>query len=316
MAKITINDLLEAGVHFGHQTKRWNPKMKPYIFGTRHGVTIFDLTVTLRSLAQACEFLRETAMNNRGILFVGTKRQSQELVREAAEQTQMFHMCDRWLGGTLTNNAVIMRRARRLVEMRRMVADGEVEKMPNKEASNLRRELRKLEQSLSGIVSMRRLPGALIVADIERDNIAVREASRLGIPVVAIVDSNCDPDLVDYVIPGNDDAVRSIKVLLSALVSAINEGRSQAVKIEEPTAAEQEAADQAAEAAAARPSQRRGPRTGAGSDRGARPGTRGRAAPRTAPRTASRAAPRREPAAKAESAPPAAEPQQPPAPQA
>ena len=227
MAKVTVNDLLEAGVHFGHQRKRWNPKMKPYIYGVRHGVTIFDLTVTMRQLAKACEFLRQTAADGGSILFVGTKRQAREVVREAAEQTGMFHMCDRWLGGTLTNNQVIMTRARHLTKLRQMDADGEIAKMPNKEASKARRELSKLERSLSGIVNMRKLPDAMVVVDVERDDIAVREAKRLGITVVAVVDSNCDPDLIDYVVPGNDDAVRAIRVLIDAMVTAVAEGRSQ-----------------------------------------------------------------------------------------
>ncbi len=224
MAKITIQDMVKAGVHFGHQTKRWNPKMKPFIYGTRHGVTIFDLTITMGNLAQACDFLRDTVANGGNVLFVGTKRQSQEIVREAAQQTGMFYMADRWLGGTLTNNAVIMRRARYMKSLRDMQNNGDIDKMPNKEASSARRELEKLERTLSGIADLAKLPDALVVVDVERDHIAVCEASRLGIPVVAIVDSNCDPDMIDYVVPGNDDAVRSIGLLAGAFAQAITDG--------------------------------------------------------------------------------------------
>ena len=225
MAKITIQDMVKAGVHFGHQTKRWNPKMKPYIYGTRHGVTIFDLTVTMRRLAKACEFLRDTVAKGGNVIFVGTKRQSQEIIREAAKSTGMFFMADRWMGGTLTNNNVIMTRARYMQKLRKMEDAGEIDEMPNKEASRARRELSKLERSLIGIADMRKLPDVMVVVDIERDHIAVNEAKRLGIPVVAIVDSNCDPDEIDYIVPGNDDAVRSIQILLGAFVQAVKEGR-------------------------------------------------------------------------------------------
>ncbi len=240
MAKISVNDLLEAGVHFGHQTKRWNPKMKPYIFGARHGVTIFDLTKTIRQLAESCEFLRSTVADGGNVLFVGTKRQAQELVRDAAEKTGMYHMCDRWLGGTLTNNRVIMTRVKRLTELRKMQADGTIEDMPNKEASSARRELGKLERSLSGITTMRKLPDAMVVVDVERDDIAVREANRLNIPVIGIVDSNCDPDLIDFVVPGNDDAVRSLKILVSAFVAAVQEGLQLGGRREQPEPEEEE----------------------------------------------------------------------------
>lgn len=241
MAKITIQDMVKAGVHFGHQTKRWNPKMKPYIYGTRHGVTIFDLTVTMRRLAKACEFLRDTASKGGNVIFVGTKRQSQEIIREAAKGTGMYFMADRWMGGTLTNNNVIMTRARYMQKLRKMEDAGEIDEMPNKEASRARRELSKLERSLIGIADMRKLPDVMVVVDIERDHIAVNEAKRLGIPVVAIVDSNCCPDDIDYIVPGNDDAVRSIQILLGAFVQAIKEGRGlsgrEDIPQEEKTAA-------------------------------------------------------------------------------
>ena len=221
---VAITDLLEAGVHFGHQTKRWNPKMKPFIYGTRNGITIFDLTVTMRMLADACEFLRDTVANGDNVLFVGAKRQAQETVREAAERTGMFYMCDRWLGGTLTNNHVVLKRVGYMKRLQAMETDGTTAKMPKKEVAKLRREREKLERTLIGIAGMGRLPAALVVVDVARENIAVREANKLGIPVVAIVDSNCDPEPVDYVVPGNDDALRAIKVLIDALAAAIQEG--------------------------------------------------------------------------------------------
>lgn len=251
MQKVTVQDLMEAGVHFGHQTKRWNPKMKPYVYGVRHGVTIFDLGVTIRKLAEACEFLRNIAQENGSILFVGTKRQSQGLMREAAEKTGSYHMCHRWLGGTLTNNRVVMSRVKRLNELRRMEADGDIDEMPNKEAAAARRELGKLERVLGGIADMRKLPDVLVVADIERDDIAVKEAMRLDIPLVAIVDSNCNPDPIDYVIPGNDDAVRSLKVILNVLAAAILDGKNQAGK-EDDTQSEQLSADVTAHVTAAK----------------------------------------------------------------
>lgn len=224
MAAVTINDLLEAGVHFGHQTKRWNPKMKPYIYGTRNGITIFDLTVTMRHLAEACGFLRNTVNEGGNVLFVGAKRQAQEAVREVAERLGMFYMCDRWLGGTLTNNRVVLSRVNYMKKLREMIADGTTQRMPKKEVSRIRRELGKLERTLGGISEMRSLPAALTVVDVEREAIAVREAKKLNIPVVAIVDSNCDPDDVDYVVPGNDDALRAIKVIIDALATAIEDG--------------------------------------------------------------------------------------------
>jgi small subunit ribosomal protein S2 len=222
--KTTISDLLEAGVHFGHQTKRWNPKMKPYIYGTRNGITIFDLTITMRHLSSACEFLRETVAGGGSVLFVGAKRQAQEVVREAAEQCGMFFMCDRWLGGTLTNQRVVLSRVAHLKRLQEMETDGSLTHLPKKEVAGLRRERQKLEQTLRGIAEMKGLPTAMIVVDVGREDIAVREAAKLGIPVVALVDSNCDPGDVDFVIPGNDDALRAIKVVIDSLAAAIRDG--------------------------------------------------------------------------------------------
>jgi small subunit ribosomal protein S2 len=236
MQRTTITDLLEAGVHFGHQTKRWNPKMKPFIYGTRNGITIFDLTVTMRHLAAACEFLRETAAKGGSVLFVGAKRQAQEVVREAAEQCGMFYMCDRWLGGTLTNQRAILSRVGYLKKLQQMETDGSMAALPKKEVAGLRRERGKLEKTLRGVAEMKGLPAALVVVDVGREDIAVREAVKLGIPVVAIVDSNCDPENIDYAIPGNDDALRAIKVVIDALAGALREGSGARVKSDEAPA--------------------------------------------------------------------------------
>ena len=246
MEKTTIVDLLEAGVHFGHKTKRWNPKMKPYIYGGRNGITIFDLTITMRQLAEACDFLRDTAAKGGQILFVGAKRQAQECVREIAERLNMPYMCDRWLGGTLTNQKVVLTRVQFMKKIRAQEADGSLEKLPKKEVAGLKRELGKLESALGGIANLNRLPDAVVVVDVAREHIAVSEAAKLGIPVVAIVDSNCNPDDVDYVIPGNDDALRSIKVLCDTLAASIEDGLStlqkKNVSEEAPAAAEKEEA--------------------------------------------------------------------------
>ncbi|MBR6471020.1 MAG: 30S ribosomal protein S2 [Victivallales bacterium] len=249
MAKITITDLLEAGVHFGHQKRRWNPKMKKYIYGTRNGITIFDLGKTMQQLAVACDFLTETAANGGQILFVGAKRQAQECVKAAAEAVGMPYMCDRWLGGTLTNQKVVLTRIAFMKKLRAQMADGSIEKMPKKQVAGLKRELTKLETSLGGIADMPKLPAAVVVIDVDREHIAVKEAIKLGVPVVALVDSNCNPDGIDYVIPGNDDALRSIKVIMDALQAAVQEGNEviskkkaakaeKAEKTEEPATAE------------------------------------------------------------------------------
>ena len=247
--RITVNDLLKAGVHFGHQTKSWNPKMKPYVYGVRHGVTIFDLTITIKQLAAACDFLREVTANGGDILFVGTKRQAQQMVQEGAQRCGMYFMADRWLGGTLTNHRIIRTRIQRLKDLRAMEADGRVDEMPNKEAAEMRRELSKLERTLAGIADLQGLPDAMVVIDIENDDIAVKEGKRLNIPIVAVVDSNCDPDMVDYVVPGNDDAVRSLRLLLDAFVSAVEEGNAEAGRVVElpPELAAKQEAENAAE---------------------------------------------------------------------
>ena len=219
LAKITIQDLLNAGVHFGHQTKRWNPKMKKYIFGARNGIYIFDLTKTMYQLENACKFIFETVVDGGEILFVGTKRQAQETIKAAAESIEMHYVCERWLGGTLTNNQTIRKSISQMETINKSEETGELETLPKKEASSYRRKLHKLSRNLSGIVNMRSKPKVLVVVDVKYEDIAVKEANRLGIPVVGIVDTNCNPDNIDYVIPGNDDAHRSIKILIEAIIN-------------------------------------------------------------------------------------------------
>ncbi|MFA6567977.1 MAG: 30S ribosomal protein S2 [Victivallales bacterium] len=245
MAKITIKDLMEAGVHFGHQTKRWNPKMKDYVFGAKNGIYIIDLTKTMRQIAEASNFLQRKVMDGGQILFVGTKRQSQEVVREVAEKTGMFHVTERWLGGTLTNNTTIQKSVARMLEADKIIANPEASTMKKKEISSLSRENGKLHKNLDGIVKMKKLPAALVVVDISKEEIAVREARKLKIPVVAIVDTNSDIDAVDYPIVANDDAVRSIKII----VDVLGESVSYALEIYSKFAAERQVAAEAARAA-------------------------------------------------------------------
>ncbi len=221
MGKITIRDLLDCGVHFGHPTSRWNPKMKPFIHGKRNGIYIFDLTSTMRQLDTACRYLHDVVAEGGKILFVGTKRQAQDLIRETAEKTGMYYISERWLGGTLTNIQTIRKSIARMKTIQQKQQNGELDAMPKKEASAMRRELAKLERNLSGITDMRDMPDAMVVIDIEREDIAVREAKRLNIPVVALVDTNCDPAPIDYVIPGNDDALRSVRIIMQILSSSI-----------------------------------------------------------------------------------------------
>ncbi|MBO4512101.1 MAG: 30S ribosomal protein S2 [Victivallales bacterium] len=236
MASTTIIDLMNAGVHFGHKTRRWNPKMKPYIYGVRNGITIFNLTVTMNQLAAACDYLNQLAADGKQILFVGSKRQAQECVREIAEKLNMPYMCDRWLGGTLTNNKVVMTRVNYMKKLQAQDADGSLDALTKKEASNLRRELGKLQTTLGGIANLKGQPAALVVVDVMHERIAVSEAAKLGIPVVAIVDSNCNPDNIEYVIAGNDDSLRSIKVIMDTLSSAIEDGNSVAGRKHEKAA--------------------------------------------------------------------------------
>ncbi|MFO7153372.1 MAG: 30S ribosomal protein S2 [Caldicoprobacter oshimai] len=225
MAVINMKQLLEAGVHFGHQTRRWNPKMAPYIFTERNGIYILDLQKTVKMLEQAYNFVREVAAEGKGVLFVGTKKQAQESIETEAKRCGMFYVNHRWLGGMLTNFTTISQRIRRLKELEEMEANGMFDVLPKKEVIKLRAEKEKLEKNLGGIKEMRELPGAVFIVDPKKEHIAVREARILGIPIVAIVDTNCDPDEIDYVIPGNDDAIRAIKLITSKIADAVLEGR-------------------------------------------------------------------------------------------
>lgn len=224
MSVISMKQLLEAGVHFGHQTRRWNPKMAPYIFTERNGIYIIDLQKTVRKLEDAYMFVRSVAENGDSVLFVGTKKQAADSVKEEAERAGAYYVNARWLGGMLTNFNTIRTRIDRLRQLRSMRDDGTFERLTKKEASKLTLEIEKLEKYLGGIEGMDKLPGALFVVDPRKEHIAVAEAHKLGIPVVAIVDTNCDPDEIDYVIPGNDDAIRAVKLISSVMANAIIEG--------------------------------------------------------------------------------------------
>lgn len=225
MAVISMKQLLEAGVHFGHQTRRWNPKMAPYIFTERNGIYIIDLQKTVKKVDEAYDFLRSVAEEGKSILFVGTKKQAQEAVKEEALKSGMFYVNERWLGGMMTNFSTIRKSINRLKELEAMEEDGTFEVLSKKEVLALKREQEKLEKSLGGIKDMEELPGALFIVDPRKERIAVAEAKKLNIPIVAIVDTNCDPDEIDYVIPGNDDAIRAVKLLTSRMADAVIEGR-------------------------------------------------------------------------------------------
>lgn len=225
MATISMKELLEAGVHFGHQTKRWNPKMKPYIFGERNGIYIIDLQKTLKLFKDASRFVQEQVGQGKTVLFVGTKRQAQEAIAEEATRCQMFYVNQRWLGGLLTNWVTIQKSIKRFKDLDEMTTDGRYELLPKKEVIHLERERAHLQQNLAGIKDMPNLPDVLFVIDSNNEQIAVREARKLGIPVVAVVDTNCDPTEVDYVIPGNDDALRAIRLFASRIADACVEGR-------------------------------------------------------------------------------------------
>ena len=223
MAVVSMSYLLEAGVHFGHQTKRWNPKMKEYIYNSRDDIYIINLQKTVEKMEEAYTALRKIIENGGKVLYVGTKKQASEVCKEEAERSGMYYMTERWLGGTLTNFRTIRRRVNRLDEIEKMEADGTFEKLPKKEVVGLKKEYDKLNKNLCGIREMTKLPQALIIVDSMKEENAIKEAKKLNIPVFGIVDTNCDPDMVDYVIPGNDDAVRAIKVVLGALTNAIVE---------------------------------------------------------------------------------------------
>ena len=228
MPAISMKELLEAGGHFGHQTKRWNPKMKEYIFGERNGIHIIDLQKTLRMFKEASQFVAELAAENKILLFVGTKRQAQEAVAEEARRCTMYYVNQRWLGGLLTNNVTIQKSIKRLKELEAMSQDGRYEMLPKKEVIKLERERKHLDSNLAGIKDMPGLPDSLFVIDSHKEEIAVREARRLGIAVVGVVDTNCDPDLVTHPIPGNDDALRAIRLFTSKVADAVLEGKQVA----------------------------------------------------------------------------------------
>ena len=225
MSVISMKQLLEAGVHFGHQTRRWNPKMARYIFTERNGIYIVDLQMTVKKIDEAYAFLRSIAEEGKSVLFVGTKKQAQEAIREEAERAGQFYVNERWLGGMMTNFQTIQKRVARLKELEAMEEDGTFEVLTKKEVQGLRHEMNKLENYLSGIKEMHKLPGALFVVDPRKERIAVAEARKLNIPIVAIVDTNCDPDEIDYVIPGNDDAIRAVRLLTAKMADAVLEGR-------------------------------------------------------------------------------------------
>ena len=253
---IKITDLLEAGVHFGHQTRRWNPKMKPYIYGSRNGIHIFDLSKTMVALNNACKFLYSTVAEGGDVLFIGTKRQSQDIVREIAEKSNMHYITQRWMGGTLTNLTTIRKSVSKLKQYNKMEEDGTLDKMKKKHASQIRREQGKLDSALSGISNMHKAPAVVVIVDINKEHIAVKEAKTLGIPVVSILDSNSNPDLVSYGIPGNDDAVRSVQVIFDQISAAVVAGKgiadAKAVeKKKEAEAAKAKADKERAEKAAA-----------------------------------------------------------------
>ena len=230
MSLVSMKELLEAGVHFGHQTRRWNPKMKRYIYGERNGIYIIDLHQTLRALEKAYEFVREVATEPAPILFVGTKRQAQESVASAAQRSNQYFVNQRWLGGMLTNWRTMAQRITKLKELTQQEEQGAWEVLPKKEAARLREQREKLEQYLGGIKDMKRLPGAAFIVDLKRERIAVSECRKLGVPIVALLDTNCDPDEVDYPIPGNDDAIRAIRLMTGKMADAAIEGEAERQK--------------------------------------------------------------------------------------
>jgi small subunit ribosomal protein S2 len=252
---VSMRELLEAGVHFGHQTRRWNPKMRRFIFGERGGIYIIDLQKTLESLEEAQSFVRNLGERGGTVLFVGTKKQAQDSVEEEAKRTGMPYVNHRWLGGLLTNWRTISERIERLHELRRLGDEGQLELLPPKERISMQGELEKLEANLGGVADMRKQPDAIFIVDLRKEQLAVKEARRLGMPVIALVDTNCDPDEADFVIPGNDDAIRSCSLIVRALSEAISEGKQRAKPADfEPAPAEEtqpEATEAAAEAEAA-----------------------------------------------------------------
>ena len=247
MAIVSMKQLLEAGVHFGHQTRRWNPKMAPYIFTERNGIYIIDLQKTVKKLEEAYMFIRDISAKGESVLFVGTKKQAGDSVKEEALRAGAHYVNARWLGGMMTNFKTIRRRIDRLAQLRKMEEDGTFELLPKKEVVKLNLEIEKLEKFMGGIKDMEKLPGALFIVDPRKERIAVSEAKKLNIPIVAIVDTNCDPDEVDYVIPGNDDAIRAVKLIAGTIADAIIEGKQGMDNAEEELIAAEETAEEAAE---------------------------------------------------------------------
>ena len=241
MAVVSMNQLLEAGVHFGHQTRRWNPKLAEYIFTERNGIYIIDLQKTVKKLNEAYLFARDIAAEGKDILFVGTKKQAQDSVKEEAINCSMAYVNARWLGGMLTNFRTIRTRVARLNQLRKMKEDGTFDLLPKKEVIGLELEIEKLEKFIGGIQDMDRIPGALFIVDPRKERIAVQEAKKLGIPIIAIVDTNCDPDEIDAVIPGNDDAIRAVKLIASTIAAAVIEGRQGEQTVDTETEVEAEA---------------------------------------------------------------------------
>lgn len=251
MAYVTMKELLEAGVHFGHQTKRWNPKMKPYIFGARNGIYIIDLQKTVRMFKTAYDFITETVAKGKSVLFVGTKKQARESIYEEANRCEMFYVHNRWLGGMLTNFQTIKKSIDRLNYLNTIENDGSINLFPKKERLKLGKERVKLDNTLGGIRNMGKLPGAIFIIDPKNEAIAIREGRRLGIPIVAIVDTNCDPDEIDYVIPGNDDAIRAIRLVSSRMADACIDGQKKYKEKKQAEADKQEELPSEIEAAAA-----------------------------------------------------------------
>lgn len=243
MAVVSMKQLLEAGVHFGHQTRRWNPKMSEYIFTERNGIYIIDLQKTVKKLENAYMFVRDLAANGDEILFVGTKKQAQDSIREEAARCGMPYVNARWLGGMLTNFKTIQRRIKRLAQLKAMEEDGTFDLLPKKEVVKLKLEIEKLEKFMGGITEMKRQPAAMFIVDPRKERIAVAEAKKLGIPIVAIVDTNCDPDEIDYVIPGNDDAIRAVRLISAAMADAVMEGKQMNTDEAEEAEATAEEAD-------------------------------------------------------------------------
>ncbi len=247
---VSMKDLLTSGVHFGHQTRRWNPKMKQFIFGERGGIYIIDLQKTTVLIDEACDFLKRTAERGGNVLFVGTKKQCQETIQEQAERVGMPYVSNRWLGGLLTNYSTLSKRIKRMHELKELSENGSLDLLPTREAMQLRGDLRKLEQNLGGVGNMDRLPAAVFVVDPRKEAIVVKEARKLKIPIIGLVDTNCDPDEIDYIIPGNDDAIRSCSLIIRTMADAVAQGRQLLTEAEMKAEAERKAAEEAAVAAA------------------------------------------------------------------